>query len=127
MAALGSELVDLHLLKHPLLNKPIAKSYGKDSSLVEKREYNETQKRVYINDQQYFEGVEPDIWNYYIGGYQVLDKWLKDRKGRVLSSEDIKHYCRVVTSLAKTIDLQGDIDMLFEDVEKQIIEFDGKD
>ena len=121
LAKLGSELVALHLLKPPLLKKPIAKFYGKDSSLVEKREYNEMQKRVYINNQQYFDGIEPDIWNYHIGGYQVLDKWLKDRKGRVLSSEDIKHYCRVVTALAKTVELQEKIDGLYPEVEKQII------
>ena len=67
---------------------------------------------MYINDEQYFDGVTPEMWKYQIGGYQVLDKWLKDRKGRALSSEDIKHYCRVATVIAKTIELQDEIDKL---------------
>ncbi len=120
---LGGELIDFHLLTHSQLNKPIAKFCGKGTNLVVKREYNETQNRVYINDHQYFEGIDVDIWNYFIGGYQVSDKWLKDRKGHSLSSEDIKHYCRIITSLAKTIDLQKNIDNIYEDVEEQLLSF----
>lgn len=56
-----------------------------------------------------------------IGGYQVLDKWLKDRKKRILSMEEIKHYCRVVTALATTIEIQAEIDMLYPDIEKNLI------
>ncbi len=75
------------------------------------------EKRVYINERQYFEGVEPEVWDYQIGGYQVLDKWLKDRKKRILNLDDIKHYCRVVTALAKTIEIQNEIDVLYQEVE----------
>jgi hypothetical protein len=45
--------------------------------------------RMYINQTQYFEGIEPEVWEFQIGGYQVLNKWLKDRKGRRLSFDDI--------------------------------------
>lgn len=121
LAQLGKQLVDLHLLKSPELNNPIAKFYGKDSNRVEKRDYNEKERQVYINDSQYFEGIESEVWSYYIGGYQVLDKWLKDRKGRTLSSEDIKHYCKVVTTLKKTIEIQEKIDELYPRVEKNLI------
>lgn len=58
--------------------------------------------RVYINPQQYFEGITPEIWEFQIGGYQVLEKWLKDRRGRTLSFEDIMHDQRIVTALAET-------------------------
>ena len=85
---------------------------------MEKQSYSPKEKRVYINKAQYFEGVEPEVWEYQIGGYQVLDKWLKDRKKRLLSMEDIKHYCRVVTVLAKTIAVQGEIDTLCPKVEE---------
>lgn len=57
-----------------------------------------------------------------IGGYQVLDKWLKDRKKRILSTDDIKHYCRVVTALTKTIEIHTEIDGLYPEVEKHIIQ-----
>jgi hypothetical protein len=52
-----------------------------------------------------------------------LDKWLKNRKGRVLSLEDIKHYCRVVTVMRKTIDMQNAIDQIYPMIEEEVIEF----
>ena len=119
LGKLGEQLVGLHLLKSKDLAKPIAKFQGKDSNMVEKREYEKG--RVYINDEQYFEGIKPEVWEYQIGGYQVLDKWLKDRKGRALSSEDIKHYCKVVTALTKTIKLQEKIDKLYPNVERSLV------
>ena len=79
------------------------------------------EKRVYINKTQYFEGVEQEVWDYQIGGYQVLDKWLKDRKKRILNLDDIKHYCRVVTAISKTIEIHGEIDALYPGVEKDVI------
>jgi hypothetical protein len=63
------------------------------------------------------------VWQYQIGGYQVCNKWLKDRKGRELHTDDIKHYCKIVTSLQKTIEIQKAIDTLYPKVEKQPIEF----
>jgi hypothetical protein len=63
------------------------------------------------------------VWQYQIGGYQVCDKWLKDRKGRMLSLEDIKHYCKVVTAIKHTIKIQKEIDNLYPEIEKEIIEF----
>ena len=117
LGKLGKQLVDLHLLKSPELDKPICRFQGKGDNRVEKQAYNQKEERVYINNAQYFEGVESDVWKYQIGGYQVLDKWLKDRKKRILSTEDIKHYCRVVTALAKTIEIQAEIDKLYPQVE----------
>jgi hypothetical protein len=52
-------------------------------------------ERVYINKDQYFEGVRPEVWEFHIGGYQVCEKWLKDRRGRKLSFDDIRHYQKV--------------------------------
>ena len=118
LAQFGKELTELHLLKSPDLRNPTAKFQGKNNNVVEKREYQKG--RVYINDEQYFEGIKPEVWNYHIGGYQVLDKWLKDRRGRSLSSEDIKHYCRVATALEKTVGLQKKIDNLYPEVEKEL-------
>lgn len=82
------------------------------------------EKKVYINNQQYFERVEKEVWEYQVGGYQVLSKWLKDRKGRLLSLDDIKHYCKIVTALKRTIELQKEIDKIYPSVEKKIIEND---
>ncbi|MFM6344258.1 MAG: type ISP restriction/modification enzyme, partial [Dolichospermum sp.] len=67
----------------------------------------------------YFEGVSTEVWNYHIGGYQVMEKYLKDRKGRLM--EDPAHYCKMATALQETILVQQKIDLLFNEVEKNII------
>ncbi len=68
--------------------------------------------RVYINKEQYFEGVPPEVWEFHIGGYQVCQKWLKDRKGRRLLYDEVTHYQKIVVALKETIRLMGEIDSL---------------
>ena len=119
----GKRLVDLHLLKSPELDPPIAKFQGKGDNLVKKVAYDKKTARVYINKAQYFEEVEEKVWGYQIGGYQVPYKWLKDRKGRRLSADDIKLYCQIITALKKTIEIQQAIDNIYQEVEKETIEF----
>lgn len=70
----------------------------------------ETPGRVYINEEQYFEGVEPAVWAFHVGGYQVCEKWLKDRKGRALSYDEIEHYRSVVAVLRETMQRMEQID-----------------
>jgi type I restriction-modification system DNA methylase subunit len=126
MAEYGKRLVDLHLLTSSELDPPLARFQGEGNEKVEKLRYNENEERVYINPNRYFEGIPQEVWQYQIGGYQVCDKWLKDRKGRTLSLDDIKHYCKIVTSLQHTIRLQKAIDDLYPEVEKNPIEFENK-
>ena len=66
--------------------------------------------RVLISKTQHFEGVEPEVWAFHIGGYQVLEKWLKDRKGRTPSYDDVTHYGKIVVALKETIRLTAEID-----------------
>ncbi|HEX7369570.1 MAG TPA: type ISP restriction/modification enzyme, partial [Rhodanobacteraceae bacterium] len=66
--------------------------------------------RVWINKTQYFEGIDPDTWAFRVGGYQVLEKWLKDRKGRELGIDDIVHYRRVAVALRRTRELMRQVD-----------------
>jgi len=120
LSRLGEQLILLHLMKSPELTDPIMKYKGPGDSNVEKRLYDETTRRVYIKDLQYFENVDSDVWKYDIGGYQVLDKWLKDRVGKALSAEDIRHYCKVVTAISKTIDIQKEIDRFYAKVENEL-------
>ncbi len=77
---------------------------------VERVQYTEPDRRVWINKTQYFEGVPPEVWEFHIGGYQVAEKWLKDRKGRVLAAEDREHYRKTIFSLAETIRIMQEID-----------------
>jgi predicted helicase len=119
MADYGQRLVDLHLLKSKETESATAQFNIKGKNEVEKVRYEKG--KVYINKEQYFEGVKPEIWEYQIGGYQVCDKWLKDRKGMLLSADDIKHYCQIVSALQKTIEIQKKIDTIYPQVEKQLI------
>lgn len=119
----GKRLVDLHLVQSAELDPPIAKYQGKGNNKIETAKYDCQKERVYINTSQYFEVIEQEIWNNHIGGYQVCEKWLKDRKGRTLSLDDIKHYCNIITAIQKTIAIQNEIDAIYPELEKELIEF----
>ena len=113
LAALGRELVALHLVNTSntsLLNTPINPFPVVGNNEVEKVRYNEGKQQVYINKTQYFKGISTEIWEFRIGGYQVCDKWLKDRRGRKLSIKDIQHYQRILLVLGETIRLMVEID-----------------
>lgn len=126
MGEYGKRLVGLHLLKSVEIDQPIAKFQGKGDERVEKLRYDEKEKRTYINESQYFEGITEEVWQYQIGGYQVCNKWLKDRKKKLLSLDDIKHYCKIVTSIQKTIEVQKAIDDIYPEVEKETVEIENR-
>ncbi len=115
LAAKGRELVALHLLKDedvPQIKRLVTKFRKAGTNMVERVEYDPVTRHVKINDQQYFEGVPPEAWDFHIGGYQVCEKWLKDRKGRALSYGDTQHWQRVVVALTETQRVMEEIDAL---------------
>jgi len=122
MAELGKQLVELHLLSSSQFSNPISKFRGQGSSVVEKVKYDPEERRVYINDDNYFDNVEQEVFNYQIGAYQVCDKWLKDRKGRTLSLPETIQYSKIITAISKTIQLQAQIDSLYEKIDKEFEE-----
>ena len=65
---------------------------------------------MYINDDQYFGNVPQVAWDFYIGGYQPAQKWLKDRKGRALTFDDIEHYQKIICALVETEKVMGEIE-----------------
>jgi len=113
MTKLGKRLVNLHLMEVDVT--PRAKFQGKGDYKVERLIYEKG--RVYINSSQYFEGIEQEVYEYHIGGYQVCDKWLKDRKDKILSIEDIKTYLKIVTVIKETIEIQKEIDIIYKNLE----------
>lgn len=112
LCALGRELTGLHLMDEQAARLTAYPVDGEN--LVEKVTYKgpegDQPGRVWINKTQYFEGVPQHVWEFRIGGYQVCDKWLKDRRGRVLDYNDTQHYQDVVAALSRTIELMGAID-----------------
>lgn len=112
LAVKGEELVAFHLLESPRVNDFITGFPIKGDNIVEKVQYTDKEKRVWTNKTQYFSGVPEAVWEFHIGGYQVCEKWLKDRKGRKLSYDDIQHYQKIVVALNETIRLMAEIDKL---------------
>ncbi len=128
LVKLGGELVGLHLLESPLLGKAVTRYPVVGDNRVEKGypkyfapgEAEPGSKagdgavleagRVYINRGQYFEGVPPEVWEFQVGGYQVCDKWLKDRRGRQLSYNDLTAYQKMIVALNETIRLMEEVD-----------------
>jgi predicted helicase len=122
LAEKGQELVELHLLRSKKLANPIVKCEGLGDLRVIKVMYDQQKERVHINPEKWFTGISSEAWEYHIGGYQVLEKWLKDRKRKELSSEEVAHYARVVTAIAETISIQRSLDDLFAEVETSLLE-----
>ena len=114
LARLGGELVATHLMESPRLDTPITEFIGGRNPEVEKTTWSK--KTVWVDAEQTigFKGVPENVWNFHIGGYQVCEKWLKDRKGRVLTKGDIDHYQRIVVALHETIRIMAEIDKVIE-------------
>ena len=108
LADLGSQLRRLHLMQDVPTPK-YAKFDIPGSNTVDKPEYKEG--CVWINKEQCFADVPEKAWNFYIGGYQPAQKWLKDRKGRTLTFDDISHYRKIITILVETDRLMNEIDL----------------
>lgn len=113
LCGLGATLVCLHTVeKHgpKITSYPVAGGNKVEIVRYTKPEQGAAKGRVWINKAQYFEGVSPHVWEFHIGGYQVCHKWLKDRRGRQLTYDDLTHYQYVISALAETIRLMAEID-----------------
>jgi predicted helicase len=108
LVKLGGEIRQIHLLESPVVEKPISKYPMTGDNIVGKLKYENG--NVFINETQYFESVPEVAWNFYIGGYQPAQKWLKDRKDRELQPNDIFHYLKIIVALSETDRLMKEID-----------------
>ena len=96
ITSLGVQLTELHLLTSPELDTPICRFEGQGEMTVAKTKaegfyYDPNSERMYVNKTTYFGPIPPKVYEYRIGGYQVCDKWLKDRKGHQI--KDFRIYC----------------------------------
>ena len=137
LVELGQKLTQLHLMESPALSKteigfPVPGDYVVESGYpkfvppghsLPGQAVPIEEGRVYISKNnsrsgkrgQYFEGISPEVWKFRIGGYQPMEKWLKDRGGSVLSFDDLNHYQRMGFALAETGRLMTEIDAAIED------------
>ena len=111
LVELGAELRLLHLLEAPKVNEFITTYPADGSNIVEKVIYKDG--KIFINSDQYFGNVPEQTWNFWIGGYQPAQKWLKDRKDRILTNEDIEHYQKIIVALVETQRIMEKIDKIF--------------
>lgn len=107
LTAIGQQLIDLHLMNNTQSWKCTTTFPEVGSQQVDFQEWKDGQ--VWINDKQYFGNVPESVWEFYIGGYQPAQKWLKDRKGRTLSFDEIKHYLHIIHALEETERLMKEI------------------
>lgn len=107
LTAIGQQLIDLHLMNNTQSWKCTTTFPEVGSQQVDFQEWKDGQ--VWINDKQYFGNVSESVWEFYIGGYQPAQKWLKDRKGRTLSFDEIKHYLHIIHALKETERLMKEI------------------
>jgi uncharacterized protein (DUF433 family) len=103
LAALGWALAEMHLMRREPRDAPRARYIGKGNNRVEKSRWSEKERTVWMNPTQGFAGVTPEVWAFTIGGYPVLEKYLKSRKERTLTLDEIEHVERVVAVLGSTI------------------------
>jgi predicted helicase len=116
LARLGGELIALHLLESPKFAQPMTASAFIGARRPEVEKISWSRDTVWLDKAQTtgFQGVPEDVWNFHIGGYQVCEKWLKDRKGRTLSDDDIAHYQKIVVALSETIRVMAEIDQVID-------------
>ena len=127
LVALGSDLRQIHLLESPKLgvhikalglgypmagDNCVTRKMSKNSIGFEPDETDCSIGKVWINDTQYFTNVPLIAWEFYIGGYQPAQKWLKDRQGRTLNMSDVKHYMNIIAALSSTTDIMQQIDAI---------------
>lgn len=123
LSNLGAQIRQIHILESPVVEDYITQYPINGENVVGKILFEKTSEekgRVYINHEktppsgvgglQYFENVPEVAWNFYIGGYQPAQKWLKDRKDRALSYEDIFHYQKIIVALTETDRIMKEID-----------------
>ena len=121
LVKLGGEIRQIHLLQSPKVEDFIT-SYPKDgnnviTTKVAKKDWELFDKekelgRIWINDEQYFDNIPLTAWEFYIGGYQPAQKWLKDRKERTLEFDDILHYQKIIVALSETDRIMKEVDKI---------------
>lgn len=112
LVELGRQLRSLHLLESSKVQKYVTSFPLTGSDLIDQIKFENG--NIHINDEQYFGNVPETAWNFYIGGYQPARKWLKDRKGRKLTNEDIEHYQKMIVALFETNKLMKEIDKIIQ-------------
>jgi predicted helicase len=110
LTKLGGSLKQYHLLDYESVNHYDSTFPVSGSDVIDRVDFNEG--KVFINDNQYFGKVDKNAWDFYVGGYQPAQRWLKERIGRKLQNQDIEHYQKMIKALLETIIVMSKVDKL---------------
>ena len=115
VSGLGRQVIELHTMKESRKPKIVVECLGKFNCIVSRAEWSNG--CVFINDNldTGFKNISRDAWQFHIGGHQVCEKWIKDRKGRKLTKDDIEHYQKIVVAISETIRLMAEIDKVIDE------------
>jgi Type ISP C-terminal specificity domain len=114
LALLGRSLIALHLFESPVLEQSKLTQVGSNRGEIDTVSWDLDTVWIDKTQTRGFRGVPEVVWNFHIGGYQVCEKWLKDRKGRTLSKDDIEHYQKIVVAIGETIRIMAEIDKVID-------------
>jgi len=121
LCKIGRKLIMLHFLIDPEIEILRAGFPQIGSDVIERVEYDSDNIRVIINEKQWFSNVSKDVWNYEVGGYKICQRWLKERTGRRLNSDEQIKYMKIVGAIKKTIELQKEIDIIYPQIEAEYL------
>jgi len=121
ISMIGKELIQLHLLSNPKIWQSMAGFPEVGTDIVEKITFDAANSRALVNDKQYFSKIDPEIWEYEVGGYKICERWLRERIGRKLNSNDQTFFMRIVGSIKDTIRLQRELDNLYSEIERNVV------
>lgn len=120
MVKFGEKITELHLLNEGVIGEQDISYPVRGNHKVEKRKYSEDEGRVYINDEEYFGNITLEMWEYTIGAYSVLDKWLKEREDKILSMAEIETFRKIAMAIKKTLSIYPKIDEVFEEIVNEV-------
>lgn len=120
LSKFGKELAELHLLKSDKLSKPQVKFQGNGDGKINKLKYNEKENIISINDSQYFDNINKNLWEYEIGKNKIIQQWIK-RKNNI-NFEDAVEFGKIATAIYETFKIQNEIDLLYPEILNELIE-----
>jgi len=115
LSAIGKYMIEVHLLEAVINKENESEKNGEEIFKIEKIQFSN--ESIWVNKKKTvgFKGVSAATWNFHVGGYKVCEKWLKDRKGRTLTENEIEHYQKIIVAISETIRLQAEIDKVIDE------------
>ena len=117
----GKTLVELHLLTSKELSKPLIKFNGKGNNKVNEIDFRETDAQLYINETQYFSGINKAMWEWEVGKNKPIQRWIKNAKDKELGLNETIEFGKICSAIKLTFEKQAEVDEHYENILKDLI------